>query len=73
MMMDLLAAAQAMAATLVGEGAAATTTFTAVSADSRSVAAGELFIALRGENFDGHQFVAAAGERGAGRQKNIRE
>ena len=65
MMMDLLAAAQAMAATLVGEGAAATTTFTAVSTDSRSVAAGELFIALRGENFDGHQFVAAAGERGA--------
>ena len=65
MMMDLFAAAQAMAATLVGEGAAATTTFTAVSTDSRSVAAGELFIALRGENFDGHQFVAAAGERGA--------
>ncbi|MDR2788937.1 MAG: UDP-N-acetylmuramoyl-tripeptide--D-alanyl-D-alanine ligase [Candidatus Accumulibacter sp.] len=39
--------------------------FRGVSTDSRSVAAGELFIALRGDRFDGHDFVAAAGERGA--------
>ena len=65
MMMDLSAAALAMSATLAGESATASTTFNAVSTDSRAVAAGELFIALRGENFDGHEFVAAARERGA--------
>ena len=36
-----------------------------VSIDSRTVAAGELFIAIRGERFDGHRFVASALERGA--------
>jgi UDP-N-acetylmuramoyl-tripeptide--D-alanyl-D-alanine ligase len=35
------------------------------SIDSRSVAAGELFFAVRGERHDGHDFVAAAIERGA--------
>jgi len=35
------------------------------SIDSRTVAAGELFFAVRGERFDGHDFVAAAAERGA--------
>lgn len=35
------------------------------SIDSRTVAAGELFFAVRGERFDGHDFVAAAVERGA--------
>ena len=65
MMMDLAAAALAMSGTLAGESATASTKFNAVSTDSRAVAAGELFVALRGENFDGHQFVAAARERGA--------
>ncbi|HMB56333.1 MAG TPA: UDP-N-acetylmuramoyl-tripeptide--D-alanyl-D-alanine ligase [Arenimonas sp.] len=37
----------------------------AVSTDTRNVAAGALFIALRGENFDGHDFVAEAQARGA--------
>jgi len=37
-----------------------------VSTDSRAVAQGELFVALRGERFDGHEFVAAAAERGVG-------
>ena len=37
----------------------------AVVTDSRSVAEGDLFIALRGERFDGHDFVEAAFERGA--------
>lgn len=36
-----------------------------VSIDSRSVAAGDLFVALRGPNFDGHDFVAEALGRGA--------
>ena len=37
----------------------------AVVTDSRSVTEGDLFIALRGERFDGHDFVEAAFERGA--------
>jgi UDP-N-acetylmuramoyl-tripeptide--D-alanyl-D-alanine ligase len=36
-----------------------------VSTDSRLVQAGDLFVALRGERFDGHQFVAAAVQQGA--------
>jgi UDP-N-acetylmuramoyl-tripeptide--D-alanyl-D-alanine ligase len=35
------------------------------SIDSRTVTAGELFFAVRGERLDGHDFVAAALERGA--------
>ena len=59
--MDLLSAAQAMSGKMMGKN----TEFSGVSTDSRSVAAGELFIALRGEKFDGHAFVGAARERGA--------
>ncbi|MBB5208782.1 UDP-N-acetylmuramoyl-tripeptide--D-alanyl-D-alanine ligase [Chiayiivirga flava] len=36
-----------------------------VGIDSRTVEAGGLFVALRGEQVDGHAFVAAAAERGA--------
>ena len=36
-----------------------------VSIDSRSLAAGDFFVAIRGERFDGHDFVGAALERGA--------
>lgn len=35
-----------------------------VSTDSRSVAPGELFVPLRGERFDGHQFIDGALARG---------
>jgi UDP-N-acetylmuramoyl-tripeptide--D-alanyl-D-alanine ligase len=36
-----------------------------VSIDSRTVAGGQLFVAIRGPRFDGHAFVAAALEAGA--------
>src|SRR5512147_1451275 len=35
------------------------------STDSRTLAAGDLFIALKGEHFDGHDYVEAALEKGA--------
>jgi UDP-N-acetylmuramoyl-tripeptide--D-alanyl-D-alanine ligase len=38
---------------------------TGVSIDSRSVAAGDLFVALSGPKFDGHDFVAGALARGS--------
>jgi UDP-N-acetylmuramoyl-tripeptide--D-alanyl-D-alanine ligase len=38
---------------------------TGVSIDSRTLAAGDLFVALCGPNFDGHDFVGAALQRGA--------
>jgi len=39
--------------------------FTSVCSDSRQVRAGCLFVALRGERFDGHAFVAEAARAGA--------
>jgi len=41
-------------------------TVSGVSIDSRSVGKGDLFVALRGPNFDGHKFVAGALKQGAG-------
>ena len=38
---------------------------TGVSIDTRSLAEGDLFVALRGPNHDGHDFVATALQRGA--------
>lgn len=38
---------------------------TGYSIDSRTLQPGDLFFAIRGERFDGHDFVAAALERGA--------
>ena len=55
-------AARAMGATLAGPAEA---TFAGLSTDTRTVAAGELFVAIRGERFDGHAFLATARERGA--------
>ena len=37
-----------------------------ISDDSRKVARDDLFIAIRGWNSDGHDFLSAAAERGAG-------
>lgn len=62
-MMPLWGAREAGAATggqAIGEWQAA-----GVSIDSRTVAPGDLFIALIGPNFDGHTFVADALKKGA--------
>jgi len=56
-------AADAEAAT--GGSATANWVATGVSIDSRTLEAGDLFVALRGPNHDGHDFVGAALERGA--------
>ncbi len=40
-------------------------TIDGVATDNRRVEAGDLFVALRGERFDGHEFVAAARDGGA--------
>ncbi|MCH7527313.1 MAG: hypothetical protein IID39_07745, partial [Planctomycetes bacterium] len=40
-------------------------TVTGVSTDSRTCRSGDLFFAIRGERFDGHQFVGQALERKA--------
>ncbi len=39
--------------------------FAGVSTDSRGIGRGELFVAIRGERFDGHDFIAMAHARGA--------
>jgi len=57
----LLDAAAAVGGQLVGEDHP----YGAVSTDSRTLAPGALFVALRGPNFDGREFVAAAATRGA--------
>src|SRR5438093_5187966 len=36
-----------------------------ISTDSRTLKRGQLFVALRGENFDGHNFVEATARKGA--------
>jgi len=40
--------------------------FAGVSTDSRSIADGELFFALRGENHDGHAYLSSALRKGGG-------
>lgn len=53
--------AQALGATLHGEDVM----MTGVSKDTRDIHAGDLYVALKGERFDGHQFVAEASLSGA--------
>lgn len=45
--------------------------FTGVSIDSRAIKEGELFIALRGSKFDGHDFIYKALEKGCGALVNF--
>ena len=63
MNLPLDVAMTATLATLV-EGDAAPATLR-VSTDTRAIAPGDTFLALRGERFDGHDFVAEAAQRGA--------
>jgi len=60
-MMLLSQAARATGGKLAG----ADVRIDAVSSDSRKIAQGDLFVALRGEHFDGYNFVATAGQAGA--------
>ena len=60
-MMSLAEAAGAMQGRMGG----ADVRFTAVSTDSRTIGTGELFVAIRGDRFDGHGFLEAAKARGA--------
>lgn len=61
MHMRLSEAAALLGARLHGADAA----FRGLSTDTRTVAAGELFVALHGPNFDAHAFLDAAHARGA--------
>ena len=47
-------------------GPSADTSFREVSTDSRSVGPGDIFVALQGENFDGHDFLPQVIEAGTG-------
>ena len=60
-MMTLSDAAKATAGRTSGDDAR----FSGVSTDSRAIQPGELFVALRGEHFDGHDFLVAVHSRGA--------
>jgi len=60
-MMDLFEAARATNGTAYG----ANVLFGGVSTDSRNIGSGELFVALRGERFDGHQYLEEVREKGA--------
>jgi UDP-N-acetylmuramoyl-tripeptide--D-alanyl-D-alanine ligase len=60
-MMSLAEAAAASNARRIGADAR----FAGVSTDSRTIARDELFVAIRGEHFDGHAFLDAAKQRGA--------
>ena len=60
-MMLLSQAAQVLGGELVGKDVE----FSAVSTDSRAISAGDLFVALHGDKFDGSQYVSLAAEKGA--------
>jgi len=60
-MMDTATAARAVEGQLIGENVR----FRRVVTDSRKLEAGDLFVALKGERFDGHEFVEAAFAQGA--------
>jgi UDP-N-acetylmuramoyl-tripeptide--D-alanyl-D-alanine ligase len=61
MMRDLATLARVTGGMLHGVNAS----FGRVASDSRSVAGGDLFVALRGERYDAHDFVADVAGRGA--------
>lgn len=60
-MMMLSEAAKALGAKLTGPDCQ----FEAVSTDTRNIQAGSLFVALKGERFDGHDYIQLAKQQGA--------
>ena len=54
-----------LAAMVNGSLTGADNGFDGVSSDTRTLSEGELFVALRGPNFDGHDYLVAARDRGA--------
>lgn len=54
--------AQAVGGRITGDGAARVG---GVSTDTRTIQRGDLYIAIKGENFDGNDFIAQAAENGA--------
>lgn len=54
-----------VAAALNAQHSGADATFSGVTTDSRAVVAGDLFVALKGERFDGHDYVKQVMEQGA--------
>ena len=59
--LPLSRAAEVLHADLIGRDGR----FASVSTDTRTIAPGDLFVALRGPNFDGHKFVVQAAQKGA--------
>ena len=47
-------------------------TFSGISIDSRTISNNEMFFAIRGDNFDGHNFLDSALSRGSGAVVDIR-
>lgn len=66
--LDLSALVDAGIGSLVGDentAAASGVTFSQLSTNTRSISSGDLFVALVGEQFDAHQFLAEAVSKGA--------
>jgi UDP-N-acetylmuramoyl-tripeptide--D-alanyl-D-alanine ligase len=55
----------ARVAEVLGTAAPVNAEFPHVSTDTRALVAGDLFVALKGERFDAHDFLADARARGA--------
>lgn len=49
----------------LGAGSAGGCIFTGISTDTRKIGPGSLFVALKGANFDGHEYLRQAAEAGA--------
>ena len=64
-LMSIREAAASLGAVIVNADTNSEVVLAGVSTDSRSIGPGELFVALRGESFDGHDYVEAALGRGA--------
>lgn len=62
---NLLGVSPIQASQAMSMEAMSATVLEGITTDTRTLQAGELFLALRGENFDGHEFVETAFEKGA--------